>query len=243
MPPAPRPLIVIPTYNERTNLPTLVAQLLRHDDVRILVVDDDSPDGTGAEADRLAAGCDRISVLHRGGRRGLGRSYVEGFRAALDAGATHVLQMDADLSHDPADVPRLLAAAEDADLVIASRYVPGGQLRNWPLHRRLLSAFANHYVRLITGLAIRDCTSGFRCWRSDLLRRIPLDTIVSDGYAFQVELTWEARRAGGRIVEVPIVFVERREGASKMSGRVIVESAIMPWRLVIAGAGRRGQDG
>jgi dolichol-phosphate mannosyltransferase len=173
-----------------------------------------------------------VRVLHRRGRRGLGRSYVEGFRAALDAGATHVLQMDADLSHDPDDLPRLLKASETADLVVASRYVPGGELRNWPLHRRLLSIFANYYVRAITQMPIRDCTSGFRCWRRDLLQRIPLDRIGSDGYAFQVELTWEACRAGGRLAEIPIVFVERRRGASKMSGRVIVESAMLPWRLV-----------
>jgi dolichol-phosphate mannosyltransferase len=198
----------------------------------VLVVDDGSPDGTGEEADRLAAASGgRVSVMHRSGRRGLGRSYIDGFRLALGAGATHVLQMDADLSHDAADIPRLLDASARADLVLGSRYVRGGQLRNWPLHRRLLSAFANHYVRAITRMPVRDCTSGFRCWRRELLMRIPLDRIVSDGYAFQVELTWEAYRAGGNVTEIPIVFVERREGASKMSGRVIVESALLPWRL------------
>jgi dolichol-phosphate mannosyltransferase len=226
------PVVVVPTYNERSNLAPLIEQLVRHRDLRILIVDDDSPDGTGDEADRIAAARPGVSVLHRRGRRGLGRSYVDGFCAALDAGATHVLQMDADLSHDPADVPRLLDASRTADLVVASRYVAGGALRNWPLHRRGLSLFANWYVRAITRLPIRDCTSGFRCWRRDLLQRIPLDRIVSDGYAFQVELTWEAHRAGGRMTEIPIVFVERRLGASKMSGRVIVESAILPWRLV-----------
>ena len=226
------PIVVVPTYNERSNLQPLIDQLLRHPRLRILVVDDDSPDGTGREADRIAASCGRLAVLHRRGRRGLGRSYVDGFRAALDDGATHVLQMDADLSHDPADLPRLLEASRTADLVVASRYVPGGELRNWPLHRRLLSIFANAYVRVITRMPIRDCTSGFRCWRRDLLQRIPLDRIVSDGYAFQVELTWEACRAGGRLGEIPITFVERRRGASKMSSRVIVESAILPWRLV-----------
>jgi dolichol-phosphate mannosyltransferase len=226
------PIVVVPTYNERSNLAPLVEQLLHQADVRILIVDDDSPDGTGDEADRIAAARERVAVLHRRGRRGLGRSYVDGFRAALEAGATHVLQMDADLSHDPADVPRLLEASRRADLVVASRYVPGGALRNWPLHRRWLSVFANRYVRAITRLPIRDCTSGFRCWRRDLLQRIPLERIVSDGYAFQVELTWEAARAGGRMIEIPIIFVERRHGASKMSGRVIVESAVLPWRLV-----------
>jgi dolichol-phosphate mannosyltransferase len=228
-----RPIVVIPTYNERPNLAALVDELFHIPQLGVIVVDDGSPDGTGEEADRLAARSDgRMSVLHRRGARGLGRSYIDGFRAALDSGATHVLQMDADLSHDPADVPRLLIASDTADLVLGSRYVPGGELRNWPTHRLLLSAFANYYVRVITRLPIRDCTSGFRCWRRELLTRIPLDRIVSDGYAFQVELTWEAYRAGGRLAEIPIVFVERRQGASKMSGRVIVESALLPWRLV-----------
>jgi dolichol-phosphate mannosyltransferase len=226
------PTVVIPTYNERPNLAVLVEQLRGLPDLHVLVVDDGSPDGTGEEADRLAAASGgRVSVMHRSGRRGLGRSYIDGFRLALGAGATHVLQMDADLSHDAADIPRLLDASARADLVLGSRYVRGGQLRNWPLHRRLLSAFANHYVRAITRMPVRDCTSGFRCWRRELLMRIPLDRIVSDGYAFQVELTWEAYRAGGNVTEIPIVFVERREGASKMSGRVIVESALLPWRL------------
>jgi dolichol-phosphate mannosyltransferase len=227
-----RPTVVVPTYNERPNLAALVEQLCGLPDLHVLVVDDGSPDGTGEEADRLAAASGgRVSVMHRRGRRGLGRSYIDGIRLALDAGATHVLQMDADLSHDPADIPRLLDASARADLVLGSRYVRGGQLRNWPLHRRLLSAFANHYVRAITRMPVHDCTSGFRCWRRELLMRIPLDRIVSDGYAFLVELTWEAYRAGGEVAELPIVFVERREGASKMSGRVIVESALLPWRL------------
>jgi dolichol-phosphate mannosyltransferase len=230
---APVPFVVVPTYNERANLPAVIARLLALHDLRVLVVDDGSPDGTGDEAERIAvASGGRVGVLHRTGRRGLGRSYIDGFRRALEAGATHVLQMDADLSHDPDDIPRLLQASGDADLVLGSRYVPDGQLRNWPLRRRLLSAFANHYVRIITRMPVRDCTSGFRCWRRDLLARIPLDRIVSDGYAFQVELTWEAYRAGGRVVEIPIVFVERRLGASKMTGRVIIESAVLPWRLI-----------
>jgi dolichol-phosphate mannosyltransferase len=229
---AVRPLVIVPTYNERENLPALVAELLRIDGLAILVVDDGSPDGTGAEADRLAARHpERVEVMHRRGARGLGRSYIDGMRQALDAGATHVCQMDADFSHDPADVPRLLAAAAGADLVIGSRYVAGGTLRNWPLHRRLLSEFANHYVRLITGLPVHDCTSGFRCWRRELLARLPLPHVVSDGYAFQVEMAWEAQAAGGRVAEIPITFVERRQGASKLSGGVIAESVLLPWRL------------
>jgi len=226
------PIVIVPTYNERDNLPPLADALLAIPGLRMLVVDDGSPDGTGAVADRLAAGSGgRIAVLHRTGARGLGRSYVDGMRAALESGATHICQMDADFSHDPADVPRLLGAARRAELVVGSRYVPGGALDNWPMHRMALSAFANWYVRAVTRLPVRDCTSGFRCWQRELLLRMPLDAIVSDGYAFQVEMVWEARRAGGRIEELPITFVERRQGASKLSSGVIIESAGLPWRL------------
>jgi len=227
-----RPLVIIPTYNERDNLPVLVRRLLDAGDLRILVVDDASPDKTGDLADTIAtASGGRVSVLHRTGPRGLGRSYVDAMRWALESEATHICQMDADLSHDPADIPRLLSAAEGADLVIGSRYVPGGRIENWPARRLLLSAFANRYVRLITGLRINDCTSGFRCWRRDALQRLPLERITSDGYAFLVELAWEAAAAGCRVVEVPITFVERKQGTSKLSGRVVAESALLPWRL------------
>jgi dolichol-phosphate mannosyltransferase len=226
-------LVVVPTYNERSNIGPLAAALLRIPGLGVLVVDDDSPDGTGIEAERLAVESGgRLSVIRRSGPRGLGRSYVDGLRAALSTGASHICQMDADFSHDPADIPRLVAAGASAGLVLGSRYVPGGELRNWPAYRRLLSAAANHYVRAITRLPIHDCTTGFRCWQRGLLARVLERRIVSDGYAFQVEMAWEAHRAGGRISEVPIVFVERREGASKMSGRVIAESALLPWRLV-----------
>ena len=229
-----RPWIVVPTYNERENLPALLDVLLRLPDVCVLVVDDGSPDGTGEEASRLAAGSSgRIHVMHRTGARGLGRSYVDGMQAALRQNPTHVCQMDADFSHDPADVPRLIEAAEGADLVIGSRYVPGGALRDWSKRRIALSALANQYVRRITGLPVFDCTSGFRCWRADLLSRIALERVISDGYAFQVELAWRAHRAGARIVEVPITFTDRRLGTSKLSGRVLVESAVLPWRLMM----------
>jgi dolichol-phosphate mannosyltransferase len=227
-----RPLVIVPTYDERANLPLLIEQLLTIDTLRILVVDDASPDGTGEVADQYAAANRaRVQVLHRRGRRGLGLSYIDGMYVALRTDATHICQMDADLSHNPADVPRLLEAARDADFVIGSRYVPGGRIENWPLHRRLLSAFANHYIRAITRMTIRDCTSGFRCWRREALEQLPLASIRSDGYAFIVELAWEASRAGLRCAEVPITFVERREGASKLSWMVIAESAIVPWRL------------
>lgn len=227
-----RPLVIIPTYNERDNLPIVARTLLEMPNLRVLVVDDASPDGTGQLADALAASSGgRLSVLHRTGARGLGLSYLDGMRTALRGDATHICQMDADLSHNPADVPRLLAESAQGDLVIGSRYVPGGRIENWPKRRELLSAFANRYVRTITGLRVRDCTSGFRCWRREALQRLPLDRIASDGYAFLVELVWEAAAAGCRIVEVPITFVERRQGASKLSGRVVVESALVPWRL------------
>ena len=227
--------VVVPTYNERDNLPRLVDALLRIAHVNVLVVDDGSPDGTGEAADRLAASSDgRVQVLHRSGQRGLGRSYIDGFQHVLRLGATRVCQMDADFSHDPNDVPRLLEATESADLAIGSRYVPGGTLHNWPWHRVVLSAFANRYVRTITGIPVHDATSGFRCWRAELLARVPLPRIVSEGYAFQVEMAWHASLSGARIVEVPIRFVERLHGASKLSGQVILESAILPWRLRLA---------
>jgi dolichol-phosphate mannosyltransferase len=211
----------------------LVPRLLAIDGLRILIVDDGSPDGTGAVADRLAEESrGRLSVMHRSGPRGLGRSYVDGMLAAVLTDARYVCQMDADLSHDPIDLVRLIAAGTSADLVIGSRYVPGGTLHNWPRRRRWLSAVANWYVRAVTGLRIRDCTSGFRCWSRDLLARLPLAAVASDGYAFQVEMAFEAMRAGSRIVEAPIAFVERRQGSSKLSWSVIVESIWMPWRLV-----------
>jgi dolichol-phosphate mannosyltransferase len=227
-----RPLVIVPTYNERANLVPLLERLLAIPDLRVLIVDDASPDGTGQIADAYAAANRaRVQVLHRTGKRGLGLSYIDGIYVALRTDATHICQMDADLSHNPEDVPRLLHAAEQADFVIGSRYVAGGRIENWPLHRRMLSAFANRYIRAITRLAIRDCTSGFRCWRREALERLPLASIRSDGYAFIVELAWEASRAGLRCAEVPITFVERREGASKLSSGVIMESAIVPWRL------------
>ena len=223
----------MPTFNERENIAALVPRLLGIDGVRVLIVDDGSPDGTGMVADGLAAASDgRLTVMHRAGPRGLGRSYVDGMQAAVRTGARYVCQMDADLSHDPADLTRLLRAGATADLVIGSRYVPGGTLHNWPRRRLWLSAFANWYVRAVTGLRIRDCTSGFRCWRRELLARLPLGEIASDGYAFQVEMAYEAGRAGATIVETPIAFVERRQGASKLSWSVIAESVWMPWRLV-----------
>jgi dolichol-phosphate mannosyltransferase len=228
-------LVLIPTYNERDNLPLVVDGVLAHDNTRVLVIDDGSPDGTGAVADRLAQERGgRVAVLHRTGQRGLGRSYLDGFRAALASEVDFVCQMDADLSHDPRFLPALVAsAAQGAGLTIGSRYLPGGGVENWPLRRKILSAFANMYVRTTTGLKVHDCTAGYRCWRREALARLPLDQIGSDGYSFLVEVTYYAAAGGVRIAEVPIVFVERRRGSSKMSSSVMLESAITPWRLAV----------
>jgi dolichol-phosphate mannosyltransferase len=226
-------LVVVPTFNERANLPILVSGLMRHPNVRVMVVDDQSPDGTGEVAEALArehAG--RIEVVHRTERRGLGRSYVDGIKKAICEPVDVICQMDADLSHDPAHLPDLVAAADRADVVIGSRYIPGGAIVNWPLRRRLLSRFANVYIRAVTRLSARDCTSGYRCWRREALAALPLDRFVSDGYSFIVEMLYAASRRGCRIAEVPITFVERRHGESKLSGAVLVESAITPWRLI-----------
>lgn len=226
-------LVIVPTYNERGNLPTLIAGLMKHENVRVMVVDDQSPDGTGALADELArqhAG--RIQVMHRTGRRGLGRSYIDGIKQAITEPVDVIGQMDADLSHDPDHLPDLIAATAHADVVIGSRYIPGGAIVNWPKRRQLLSRFANIYVRTITRLGARDCTSGYRCWRREALAALPLDRFISDGYSFLVEMLFVASRRGGRIAEVPITFVERRVGESKISKGVLLESAVMPWRLI-----------
>ena len=226
-------LVVVPTYNERVNLPILVDGLLQHDGVRVLVVDDQSPDGTGQVADELAAKHPgRVSVMHRTSKRGFGRSYIDGMARALTEPVDVVCQMDADLSHDPRQLPSLLAASAHADLVIGSRYIPHGAVVNWPLKRKVLSRVANVYIRLVTRLSARDCTSGYRCWRKSALAAIPLDRFISDGYSFLVEMLFVASRQGCRIAEVPITFVERREGESKVSRAVLVESAITPWRLI-----------
>jgi dolichol-phosphate mannosyltransferase len=229
-------LVLVPTYNECDNLPLVAQAVLAHADTELLVIDDGSPDGTGEIADRLARESNgRLQVLHRTGERGLGRSYLDGFRAALATRADLVCQMDADLSHDPRFLPQLVAAAHGgADLVIGSRYLDGGRIENWPLHRTMLSGFANRYIRLVTGLGVRDITSGFRCWRREALARFPLDRISAEGYAFLVEVTFQAAAVGLRISEVPIVFVERRQGASKLSAPVLIESLLTPWRLALA---------
>jgi dolichol-phosphate mannosyltransferase len=233
-------LVVVPTYNERENLPLLVRGVLAHPGFRMLVVDDGSPDGTGEIANALSAEHPgRIEVMHRTGKRGLGRSYIDGLRKAI--GMTDVdliCQMDADLSHNPEYLPALTAAAASADVVIGSRYLNGVSVVNWPLHRIFLSTFANRYIRAVTRLSATDCTSGFRCWRREALSRLPLDSMVSDGYAFLVEMLFDAARQGCRFAEVPIIFVERKQGQSKLSSGVILESIVMPWRLKLRAARR-----
>jgi dolichol-phosphate mannosyltransferase len=200
----------------------------------MLVVDDGSPDGTGAVADALAVEFPgRVEVMHRTGPRGLGRSYVDGLQKAIaQPDVDLVCQMDADLSHNPEYLPALVGATADHDVVIGSRYLNGVSVVNWPLHRIFLSAFANRYIRMVTSLTPRDCTSGYRCWRRESLARLPIRDMVSDGYAFLVEMLFEASRRGCRIGEVPIIFVERRQGQSKVSGSVLLESLITPWRLL-----------
>jgi len=230
-------LVVMPTYNERANIEKVVAGILAHDFTRVLVVDDGSPDGTGAMADALVLQYPgRVEVMHRTGPRGLGRSYIDGLKHALASGVETICQMDADLSHDPKYLSDLAAALATHDLVIGSRYLDGEvRVVNWPLHRIILSAFANRYIRMVTGLAPSDCTSAYRAWRRDTLARLPLQHARTSGYAFLPEMLVEASRLGARIGEVPIIFIERQEGYSKISGNVLLESLLVPWQLVLNG--------
>jgi dolichol-phosphate mannosyltransferase len=223
----PRAVLCLPTYNERENLELMIAALgeaLDTSQDRVLVIDDGSPDGTGEIADRLASEHSWVSVLHRTAKEGIGPAYVAGFRQALVEGAELVLEMDCDFSHDPADVPRLIAAAESADLVLGSRYAPGGGTANWGLVRRVVSRGGCLYAQVILGMRVRDLTGGFKCFRRQTLEAIDLDALSAHGYAFQIETTYRVRRAGLRIQEVPITFVERRAGASKMTGSIVAEA-------------------
>lgn len=233
---SPKVTVVVPTYNERDNLPKLVELLtaLGLPNLHVLVVDDDSPDGTGELADKLALETPWIGVLHRTTKDGLGRAYIAGIGRALDEGADIVIQMDADLSHPSATIPVMVEklATTDAAVVIGSRYVEGGAVAGeWGMHRKMLSAWANFYVNTILRLGVKDVTAGFKAWRAETLRGIDVGSIHSNGYAFQVEMNYRAVRQGGKIAEVPIRFEERADGVSKMSLGVQVESALMPWRL------------
>jgi dolichol-phosphate mannosyltransferase len=224
----PETVVCLPTYNEHENLEPML-RALGDKGVRVLVIDDNSPDGTGALADRLADELEHVSVLHRERKEGLGPAYVAGFRRALTDGAELILEMDCDFSHNPDDVPRLIRAAEEgADLVLGSRYVDGGAIRNWGPLRRFVSAGGSFYARVLLGTHVRDLTGGFKCYRRRVLETIDLDAIDSKGYAFQIETTYRALRAGFRVVEIPITFVDREVGGSKMSRAIVAEAV---WKV------------
>jgi dolichol-phosphate mannosyltransferase len=229
-PGADRAWVILPTYNEAENLERIVGAVLEQlpPSATVLVVDDNSPDGTGEIADGLAGSNESVRVLHRARKEGLGPAYLAGFHVALDAGAQRIIEMDADFSHDPAYLPRLIGAAENADLVIGSRYVPGGGVTDWGPMRRFISRGGSAYARMALGLPIRDLTGGFKCFRREVLEAINLDTIEARGYAFQVETTYRAIKAGFRVVEIPIVFRDRRDGTSKMRGEIVAEAI---WRV------------
>lgn len=243
-PDSPGPVwVIVPTYNERDNLEPLVSSILHElervaPEHAVLVVDDSSPDGTGELADRIAERDPRVRVLHQKEKRGLGRAYLAGFRRALEEGAELLIEMDADFSHDPTYLPVLIEAARDADLVLGSRYVPGGGVRGWGLTREAISRGGSWYARTVLGVDVNDLTGGFKCFRRKLLEEIDLDSVRSEGYSFQVEVTYRALQRGFRVREVPIVFVERRNGESKMSRQIVLEAVLMVPRLRLAG--RRG---
>jgi len=229
---AERALVVVPTYNEAVNLPSIVPQILAQDPrLDVLIVDDNSPDGTGELADQMAAADVRVHVLHRPGKGGLGKAYLAGFRWALERDYELVFEMDADFSHDPKFLADFLRAAEQADLVIGSRYKTGVNVINWPISRLLLSLGANQYARWITGMDIVDSTGGFKCFHRRVLETIDFDRVRSNGYAFQIEMSFRAWKKNFRIVEIPIVFVDRTEGTSKMSKAIVREAVWMVWRL------------
>ncbi len=230
---ADRVLVAMPTYNERDSLPRTLARLRAAvPDVDVVVVDDASPDGTGELADQLAAADPAVHVLHRAGKQGLGAAYIAAFRWAIERGYDAVVEMDADGSHAPEELPQLLAALRDADVVLGSRWVPGGAVENWPWPRRVLSRGGNAYTRMLLGLPLRDATGGYRVYRRHVLEALPLAEIASQGYCFQVDLAWRAWRAGFRVVEVPITFVERAAGTSKMSRAIVAEAL---WRVTVWG--------
>ncbi len=228
-----RGLVIIPTYNERDNVARIIEQVLARDDrLDVLVVDDGSPDGTGAIVDGIKARTPRVDVIHRAGKQGLGTAYIAGFKWALAREYAFVFEMDADFSHDPAHLPQFLEAVEGADVVIGSRYRNGRvTVVNWPVARLLLSFAANVYARVITGLQLFDSTAGFKCFRRQVLETVDLDAVKSSGYAFQIEMNFRAWKKGFRIVEIPIVFVDRTEGESKMSKKIVREAVWMVWRL------------
>ena len=230
---AERALVIVPTYNERVNVPTLLERILAQDSrLEVLIVDDGSPDGTGELADEIVAREPRVHVMHRGRKLGLGTAYIAGFKWALERDYSYVFEMDADFSHDPAHLPKFLTAIENADLVLGSRYNAGKvTVVNWPIRRLLLSYAANLYARWVTGLPLDDSTGGFKCFRRSVLQAIDLDSVRSNGYGFQIEVSYLAWKKDFRIVEIPIVFHDRTEGQSKMSRKIVYEAIWMVWQL------------
>ncbi|OGF47486.1 MAG: dolichyl-phosphate beta-D-mannosyltransferase [Candidatus Firestonebacteria bacterium RIFOXYC2_FULL_39_67] len=225
-------LAVIPTYNELLNIEKLIESVFKFaPEINILIVDDNSPDGTGNIADKMALGEPRLKVLHREGKQGLGSAYVAGFKYALEKGYDFIFEMDADFSHNPERLPLFIEKAGSYDLVIGSRYINGISVVNWPLKRLLLSIFANLYVRIILCLPVKDATSGFKCFKAEVLRAVNLDKIKSDGYSFQIEMNYRARKSGFKICEIPIIFIDRHSGTSKLNRNIVIEALLIPWQL------------
>ncbi len=227
-------LIIIPTYNELENIRRMIPDILgRYDNVDVLVVDDNSPDGTGVFVEQLTRESEHVKLIKRPGKMGLGTAYIEGFKYALQNGYDYIFEMDADFSHDPKEIKNFMDAIKDHDLVLGSRYKTGVNVVNWPMRRLMLSYFANSYTRFITGLPVRDATGGFKCFRRKVLESIDLDSIKSNGYAFQIEMTFKAFKKGFRIIEIPIIFIDRFHGKSKMSKKIVREAVFMVWKLRI----------
>lgn len=230
-------LVIVPTYNEIENVPILLKNIfnLNIPGLDVLIIDDNSPDGTAGLIKEMMKNEERLFLLERPGKMGLGTAYISGFRYALEKGYDYIFEMDADMSHDPKELPNFLKAIENADVVIGSRYLKGVNVINWPLSRLMLSVFASKYTRLVTGLPLHDCTAGYKCFRREVLEAIPLDKVRSNGYSFQIEMNFKAWKRGFRIVEIPIVFHDRTVGKSKMSRKIMIEAALMVWKLRLAG--------
>jgi len=227
-------LVIIPTYNEKENIHKIIPLVLEQDqDIEVLVVDDNSPDGTGKLVEEIQSSNPRIKLIRREKKSGLGTAYLAGFKYALENGYNYIFEMDSDFSHDPSYIPDFLKAIEDSDLVLGSRYIKGVNVVNWPITRLLLSFYANVYARWVTGLPVKDSTGGFKCFKREVLEKIGLDNIHSNGYAFQIEMSFRAWRKGFRIKEIPIIFVDRRAGESKMSKKIVREAIWMVWKLRI----------
>ncbi|OGF47217.1 MAG: dolichyl-phosphate beta-D-mannosyltransferase [Candidatus Firestonebacteria bacterium RIFOXYA2_FULL_40_8] len=240
-------LVVVPTYNEILNIEKLIENVFKSaPEVNILVVDDNSPDGTGNIADKLAQEESRLKVLHRDGKQGLGSAYVAGFKYALEKGYDYVFEMDADFSHNPDKLPEFIEKSKECDLIIGSRYINGISVVNWPLKRLLLSILANLYVRTILRLPVKDATSGFKCFKAEVLKTIDLDRVKSDGYSFQIEMNYHARKNGFKICELPIIFIDRHSGTSKLNRSIIFEALLIPWQLRLEsmfGKRKKTEDG